>query len=276
MINCSDKKDGQCTIQDRFISGINSLRFAVTEPIMLKIARARYEHLYSNPTEDPLVSIMIPTYNRGQLLIDRTLPPILAQTYQNLEVVIVGDCCPDNTPELLAQIKDPRVRFFNLPQRGKYPEDVSCRWFVAGTKPANEALKLVRGKWISFSDDDDVFTPDHIETLLRFAQREQHEFVSALYEAERDGKKVVVGHKADESPEYGGHQTWLYRSYLRLFRYNIHSWRKSWNRPGDIDRILRMRAAGVRMGVLDQIVTYVLPRPGLSTVGLSAHEMEIK
>jgi len=243
---------------------------------MLRIARARSERLYSDPMGDPLVSVMIPTYNRGRLLVDRTLPPILAQTYQNLEVVIVGDCCPDNTPELLAQIKDPRVRFFNLPQPGQYPEDISCRWFVAGSKPANRALKLIRGKWVAWLDDDDVFTPDHIETLLRFAQKERYEFVAGLYEEERNGKRVIMGHKSGEYPEYGGHSTWLYRSCLRFFRYNANSWRKSWNRPTDIDLQLRMRAAGVRMGALDHVVTYVLPRPGSSTVGLAAHQIECK
>jgi len=262
------------TFQDKLISGLNSIRYSVTEPVLLRMARARYSHLYSNPAEDPLVSVMIPTYNRGRLLADRTLPSVLAQTYQNLEVVIVGDCCPDNTPEVLAQIKDSRVRFFNLLQRGQYPEDVTCRWFVAGVEPANKALRLIRGMWIAWLDDDDVFTPDHIETLLRFAQKERYEFVAALYEEERNGKKVVTGHKSDAYPEYGGHSTWLYRSYLRLFKYNINSWRKSWNRPTDIDLQLRMRAAGVRMGALDQIVTYVLPRPGSSTIGLAAHEIE--
>src|SRR3989338_411744 len=273
-LSISDQKNRRRTIQDRFISGINSLRFAVTEPVILRIARARCEQFYSNQREDPLVSVMIPTYNRGQLLVDRTLPSILAQTYQNLEVVIVGDCCADNTPELLAQIKDPRLRFFNLPQHGKYPKDVTCRWFVAGVEPTNKALDLTRGKWIAYSDDDDVFTPDHIEKLLRFAQKERYEFVSALYEAERNGKRVVVGYKSDEHPEFGGHQTWLWRSYLNLFRYNVHCWRKSWNRPADMDRMLRMCAAGLRMGALDQIVTYVLPRPGLIEIGLVAHEIE--
>jgi len=243
---------------------------------MLKIARARYERFYCDSIVGPLVSVMIPTYNRGQLLVDRTLPSILAQTHQNLEVVIVGDCCTDNTSELLAKVTDSRVRFFNLPKRGQYPEDVSCRWFVAGTKPANKGFSLVRGKWIAFLDDDDMFAPDHIEALLQFAQKGGYEFVAGLYEEERHGKRVVVGHRSDECPEFGGHSTWLYRSYLRFFRYNINSWRKAWNRPGDIDLQLRMRAAGVRMEVLDKVVTYVLPRPDSNTVGLSAHEIELE
>jgi glycosyltransferase involved in cell wall biosynthesis len=262
------------TIQDKLISGFNSIRYSITEPVLLRVARVCYARYYSNPAGEPLVSVMIPTYNRGQLLVERTLPSIFAQTYQNLEVVIVGDCCTDNTSELLAQIKDPRVRFFNLPQRGKYPEDVSCHWFVAGTKPTNKALRLIRGKWIAWLDDDDVFTPDHIETLLRFAQKGKYEFVAGLYEEERNGQRIVVGYRSDEYPEYGGHSTWMYRSYLRFFRYNINSWRKSWNRPADIDLQLRMHAAGVMMGASENVVTYVLPRPGLSTVGLAAHEME--
>jgi glycosyltransferase involved in cell wall biosynthesis len=264
------------TMLDCFISVLNSLRYSIIEPVKLAVVRMRYEQLYSDPNEDHLVSIMIPTYNHGQLLIERTLPSIFAQTYQNFEVVIVGDHCVDNTPELIAKLNHPKVRFYNLNKRGSYPQDVASRWFVAGTKPANKALKLIRGKWIAWLDDDDVFTPDHIEMLLRFAQEERYEFVAGLYEEERNGKKTIVGHRSNEYPEYGGHSTWLYRSYLRFFKYNVNSWRKNWNRPGDIDLQLRMRAAGVRMGALDNIVTYVLPRPGSSTVGLAAREIEYK
>lgn len=274
MSNYSDKKRRQRTIQDRFISGFNSLRFAVTEPVMLRMARARYEHLYSDQTEEPLVSVMIPTYNRGQLLIDRTLPSIFAQTYQNFEVVIVGDCCPDNTEELMSQIKDPRISFLNLEQRGKYPVDITARWFVASTKPSNKGLEIVQGKWIAFMTDHDVFTPDHIEILLRFAQKGRYEFVAGLYEEERNGKRTTIGYQSEDYPEFGGHCTWLYRSYLRFFKHNIHSWRKNWNCPGDIDLQLRMKNAGVRMGSLEKVVSYVLPIPGKSTVGLDVREIE--
>src|SRR3989339_1215394 len=76
------------TILDRLISGFNSIRYSVTEPVLLHIARARYAHLYSDSAESPLVTIAIPTYNRGELLINRTLPSIFAQTYRNIEVLI--------------------------------------------------------------------------------------------------------------------------------------------------------------------------------------------
>ncbi len=258
------------TIQDKLITELNSFRYAATEPLLLKLARVRFEHLYSDTLESPLVTIAIPTYNRGKLLVERTLPSIFSQTYKNIEVLVVGDCCPDDTPELLAKTGDPRLRFINLTERTKYPKDPASRWFIAGQGPQNKGMELARGKWIAYFDDDDIMTSDHVESLLRFAQRGNHEFVAGLYEEEREGRKTVVGHKSPNFPEFGGHGTSLYRTYLRCFKYNWHSWRKAYNRPGDIDRQLRMQEAGVRMELLEKVVSYVVPRPGLTTIGLAA------
>jgi len=258
------------TLKDKFISGFNSIKYSITEPVFLRLVRNLSEHLYADPTESPLVSVAIPTYDRGQLLAQRTLPSIFAQTYKNIEIIIVGDCCPDETAELLMKIKDPRVRFFNLPKRTKYPDDPECRWFISGLDPLNKGIDFARGKWIAYFDDDDIMTPDHVERLLRFAQQGNHEFVAGLYEEERDGQKHILGQKNVDYPEFGGHGTSLYRRYLGCFKYNRNSWRKAYNRPQDIDRQLRLRRAGVRMELLEKVVSYVAPRPGLSTVGLAA------
>ncbi|MFA6357076.1 MAG: glycosyltransferase family 2 protein [Candidatus Omnitrophota bacterium] len=260
----------QRTIQDKFISGFNGIRYSISEPIFLRIVRALYEHHYSDSQETPLVSIAIPTYNRGKLLVERTLPSIFAQTYKNIEIVIVGDCCPDDTVKLLRKVEDSRLRFFNLSQRTKYPNDPACRWFISGLVPLNKGMELARGKWIAYFDDDDIMAPDHVESLLRFAQHGNYEFVAGLYEEERDGQKHILGQKNADYPEFGGHGTSLYRSYLRCFKYNINSWRKVYNRPQDIDRQLRLRCAGVRMELLEKVVSCVAPRPGLNTVGLAA------
>ena len=56
------------TIQDKLISGINSLRYTLTEPVMLKIARLYYAHLYNDLQENPLISVYIPTYNRASTI----------------------------------------------------------------------------------------------------------------------------------------------------------------------------------------------------------------
>ena len=261
------------------------------ESLQLRVARWRHAHEYEDPRQTPLVSVCVPTYNRGPLLVERAVASVLSQTYANLELVIVGDHCTDNTAELLARIKDPRLRFHNLPSRKRnYPQTVENHWFVGGATPANMAMELARGQWIARVDDDDTWTPEHIEKLLRFAQDGQYEFVSGLYVEERFGeRKVVDGVRAldsyytrqpakpdDDSPKIGGVNSWLYRSYLRFMRYNVECWRKEWNRVWDVDLSLRIYGAGVRMGFLEEVVAYVLPRPGETSVGLEAYKLTEK
>ena len=236
------------------------------------LAQARREHAadYCDAGENPLISLVIATYNRGRILTERTIPSILAQSYQNFEIVIVGDCCIDDTAERASRIKDNRIVFFDLPQRGAYPDDPKDRWFVQGVAPRNKGLEIARGKWFSWISDDDLLLPNHFESLLRFAQKGDYEFVSASYRYMKNGQ-VFTQDARDFHPRIGGMQTWMYRAYLKCFRWNIDSWRKDWNRPCDYDLQDRMHRAGVRMGFLDEVVAYVPPVEGTDTVGLDAH-----
>lgn len=264
------------TFQDRLISGLNSTRFTLTEPIKLRIARVRYEKQFTKEENNPLISVCIPTYNRARLLVDIALPSVLSQTYKNIEVIVIGHHCTDETEELVSKIKDPRLYFYNMPNRKlKYPPTVENHWFVGGAVPTNKALERVNGKWITRIDDDCTWTPDHIEILLKFAQEGNWEFVSASYEEERNGVKKIIDAKG-ESPRIGSVQTWLYRSYMKFFKHNPNCWRKSWNKVWDTDIRDRFYKAGVRMGFLDKVVAYVNPRPGETTVGLDAYRLTEK
>jgi glycosyltransferase involved in cell wall biosynthesis len=128
-----------------------------------------YQSVYEK--DNPLVSVCVGTYNRGQLLVERAIKSILDQTYTNLEIIIVGDCCTDNTPELVHKIKDNRVQFVNLPERGKYPDEPERRWLVAGTATVNHALYLAKGDFITHLDDDDEYMPERILKLVSFIQK---------------------------------------------------------------------------------------------------------
>ncbi|MBI2627879.1 MAG: glycosyltransferase family 2 protein [Candidatus Niyogibacteria bacterium] len=273
------------TAQDVIISGARAAYYAIVEPLMLSNARLLYEKEYRQK-DRPLISVYCPTYNRGRLFMERAVKSVLSQTYENFEFIIVGDCCTDNTGELVAGIADKRIRFYNLPQKSSgYPLTAEGRWLAGPVKAANQALELVRGKWIARIDDDDVWTKNHLESLLGFAQEGQYEFVSALHEEERRGqRKVVDGEPADgpyyrgkkkfaeaHGPKIGCTQTWFYRSYLRFMRYNIDCWRKNWNRVNDADLSVRIFKAGVRMGFLEEVLAFIYPRPGENTVGLEAY-----
>jgi hypothetical protein len=129
------------------------------------------------PPSEPLVSVCVATYNRAELLTERCIPSILGQTYGRLELIVVGDGCTDATEAVVARIRDPRLTFKNLRARGDYPEDPERRWMVAGTYPANEAISLARGDFITYLDDDDEYLPDRLEKLVGFALAHRFDFV---------------------------------------------------------------------------------------------------
>jgi glycosyltransferase involved in cell wall biosynthesis len=275
------------SLADKLISGFNDLRFSLLEPLKLKIARWRFEYLYVGQNESPLVSVYIPTYNRAEILIQRSVPSVLAQTYKNFELIILGDHCTDKTEELVSKIKDPRIRFYNLPKRGyRYPPTAENHWLAGPVVAANKALEMVKGKWIARLDDDDIWTSDHLEELLRFAQQGSYEFVSARHIIEKNGQRSEVdGARAQgsyynktnkpvkgDNPKIGGSCTWFYRSYLKFLKYNINCWRKSWNRVNDAELSMRIFSAGVRMGFLEKPLALYLPRPGEQAVGLDAYK----
>lgn len=127
--------------------------------------------------EHPLVSIIVPTYNRSRLLVERCIPSVLNQTYPNLELIIVGDCCTDDTEALVSQIKDPRLKFYNLAERGPYPSDPVRRWMVAGVQAGLKGLSMAQGDFIAHLADDDEYTLDRVEKLVNFAIANQCDVV---------------------------------------------------------------------------------------------------
>ncbi|ABV37587.1 Glycosyltransferase involved in cell wall biogenesis-like protein [Shewanella sediminis HAW-EB3] len=103
----------------------------------------------------PMVSVYMPTHNREHLL-KRAVESVLAQTYQNFELIIVDDGSRDGSPDYLQSLasSEPRVRFF-------------CQPIAQGACAArNIAIKEAKGKYITGLDDDDEFLPNRLEQLL--------------------------------------------------------------------------------------------------------------
>lgn len=102
---------------------------------------------------EPLVSFVVPCYKLAHLL-PECIQSILAQTYRNFEVLILDNCSPDNTPEVAASFRDPRVKHIrndqNIGHVGNY----------------NKGITLSQGQYVWWvSPDDSLQTPD---TLARF------------------------------------------------------------------------------------------------------------
>jgi hypothetical protein len=221
------------------------------------LARLRGDRDVCWPDEDafdrnPLVTVRIATYDRGALILERSIKSALAQSYGNIEVLVVGDCATPETVEAVQSVRDPRVRFVNLPERGRYPAEPERRWMVAGSVPMNHSRSIARGAWIAPLDDDDEITPDHVELLLNLATEYRLEFVYGLSEMElEDGSWTFVG---TWPPTQGGicHGSILYSAKLDFIEYDEASWRL--DEPTDWNRWRRMIDAGVRMGRVEQVV----------------------
>jgi glycosyltransferase involved in cell wall biosynthesis len=201
----------------------------------------------------PLISVPIATYNAAELLIDRAIASVRAQTYDLWEIVVVGDGCTDDTEARLNALDDPRIRFVNLPVRTVYPDDPYERWQVSGAVPWNRAVELSRGDWIAPLDDDDEFLPHHMETLLDLALTHRAEYAY--------GKLVTVdgGEFFSFPPEYGrvGMQAALYLRALDFFECDSRSW--AVEEPTDWNCIRRMRDAGVSMAATERAVARYYP-----------------
>lgn len=232
----------------------------MVKPRFLELCLLCFSRLFSRKTTsiNPLISVIIATYNRGEILCNRTIPSILSQTYPYFEIVIVGDCVIDNTAELIDKITDKRIKFINLNKRTEYPTNPIDRWMVAGATPRNVALSIIKGDWIYTISDDDILLPDCFEKMISYTiSNKEVESVSANYISYVNDQTKIFKAK-DVEEQLGIYMTgipsWMYKSNLKFFKWNLNSWRKNWNRPSDYDLQHRMKNAGVRMGYFDDVV----------------------
>ena len=200
-----------------------------------------------------MISVIIPTYNRCALLMGRAIPSVLAQTVTDWEAHIVGDGTDAETCEAMAALcaSDPRFRFTNLPHQ-EYPTDKWHRWALVGLASLNHGLDTARGEWIAVLGDDDEWTPDHHETLLRVADCTGADHVYGVSVAPT-GQRWGAWPPGDGQLANGAN---LYRASLG-YRYDLACTTRG--RTGDADLWLRMVADGVRFAMTDQIVHHYYP-----------------
>ena len=115
--------------------------------------------------QDILVSVIVPVYNVEEYL-GRCVESILAQTYSNLEVILVDDGAKDSSGRIcdaFAQ-KDPRVRVIHKENGGL-------------SSARNAGIEVATGDWLEFVDSDDWLEPDAVGSMLELALKHQVELV---------------------------------------------------------------------------------------------------
>lgn len=111
----------------------------------------------NSTTSPPLVSIIVPVFN-GERYLRESLDSILAQTYPNIEVLVMDDCSTDRTAEIVASYSPRAQSIRQTANRGIYGN-------------ANDGIARARGKYIAVYHADDVYLPTIVEREVDFLEK---------------------------------------------------------------------------------------------------------
>ncbi len=116
-------------------------------------------------TNNPFFSVVIPTYNRAGF-IRKTIESVLAQSFQDFEIIVVDDGSTDNTEEIVKSIVSDKIQY----HKKENAERSAARNFGA---------KISNGQYVNFLDSDDVVYPHHLQVANEFI--EHHERVAIFH-----------------------------------------------------------------------------------------------
>jgi glycosyltransferase involved in cell wall biosynthesis len=155
----------------------------------------------------PLVSVLIPTFNRPAYL-SAALASVLRQTYINIEAIVVNDGGRD-VSDVVNSFEDRRVIFINRSQnRGK-------------AFSLNEAITRAGGKYVAYLDDDDLYYPRHIETLVDALENQTDcqvaysDFYKVCCRVSQDGTRQVLSKVLEVSRDFD-------RFFMLYFNHVLH------------------------------------------------------
>ena len=129
-----------------------------------------------------LVSVIMLSHNKARF-VEESVRSVMAQTYQNWELLFMDDSSEDDTIQLLMQLKDEddlnRMTYGGeRTSRIKVSQNVFEKGEMLSLK---SALKDARGKWIAFLDAGDVWKPEKLERQIRFMEKHHHAFSYTEY-----------------------------------------------------------------------------------------------
>lgn len=129
----------------------------------------------------PNVSIVLPTYNRANLL-PRSIQSILSQAYQDFEIIVIDDASTDNTEEVIRKLNERRIVYVKQSlNRG----EAAAR---------NVGIGLAKGRYIAFQDSDDESLPERIEREVKVLKANNSQVgivYTDAYRIQKDGRSFI-------------------------------------------------------------------------------------
>lgn len=149
--------------------------------------KTQHSQRMSEEYEPGLVSVVIPTYNRADL-VREAIQSVLDQTYQNFEIIVVDDGSTDGTEQVLAPYKDKIIYIYQENQ--------------GGAAARNTGINRAKGKYIAFLDSDDLWFPQKLEKQVEILDKNQDISVvySNIIKIDENNKIIGRGSKGNRFP----------------------------------------------------------------------------
>lgn len=216
--------------------------------------------------KSPLVSVIIPTYNRG-FIIEKSINSVLNQTYENFELIIVDDGSTDKTEEVICAINDTRINYIKL--------EKNCGMCCA----RNIGTKHSKGDYIAIHDSDDLWVNNKLEKHINFMIDSKADLsFSKMKRHYLGGRSVIV---PDKTPDITNNllQNLLRGNFIPSITMfmtrnmaNKLEFDNSVKRFTDWDYAIRAVKSGYKIGFIPEILAISFVQSDSSAVNEKANE----
>jgi len=135
------------------------------------------KNMTKTPTGFPKVSVIIPTYNRANF-VTKAIDSVLAQAFNDYEIIVIDDGSTDNTREVLKPYRD-KIQYIHQKNSG-----------VSAAR--NAGIKIAKGEWIAFLDSDDEWMPEYLSWQMEQARQNPRicTHITNSIQVSIDGKEI--------------------------------------------------------------------------------------
>lgn len=185
-----------------------------------------------------MISVVMSTHERAKDYLPKAIKSVIEQSYTDWELVIIDDCSSDNTEEVVKSFNDKRITYARL--KSNYGND---------TKPKNRGVRLSKGEYIAFIDDDVQYRKDHLKLLHNYITKNN---VDVVY-----GDRMVIDSQNRFPPQIGicsdfNPQILMKRNYIdtsdvllkREAIFDVGGWDQRYRKYVDWNLWVRMAKAG--------------------------------
>lgn len=205
------------------------------------------------------VSVITPVYN-VEKYIGKTLESVFAQTYKNMEIVLVDDCSKDSSAEVISkyQKSHPEIIYFRQPKN------------MGAGAARNKCLELATGQYVAFLDSDDLWLPEKTERQITLMKKRKSPFsYTAIEMMDEKGKTIKAKRNLKTSCDYKYllHNTVIATSSVLIDRSVMGDFRMPLRRGGQdyATWLMLLRNGAVACGINEALVRYRVSSNSLSS-----------